>query len=159
MRTARASARESSRMNSKALSVAGFVFAVAALVVLVYTDRVWGTGPISIGLQVAAGLFMLWARITFGLRSFHAAANPTEGELVTSGPFAFVRNPIYAAVLLFTWTTVAVHFDGIAIACGVAITAGMLLRIVMEERELEAHFGAPYVEYCRRVKRLIPFVF
>lgn len=146
-------------MDRKTLSVAGFLAAVAALIVLVSTNRVWGVGPISIGLQVAAGLFMLWARITFGMRSFHAAANPTEGGLVTHGPYSIVRNPIYAAVLLFTWTAVAVHFDLVALACGLAITVGMLLRVFMEERELLEHFGAPYVEYQRRVKRLVPFVF
>lgn len=146
-------------MKLRSLSVAGFVLAVVALLVLAYTDRVWGTGPISIGLQVAAALFMVWARLTFGVRSFHAAANPTEGQLVTHGPYALVRNPIYTAVLLFTWATVAVHFDWVSLACGLAITAGMLVRIVAEEHELRAHFGAPYAEYCRRVKRLVPFVF
>ena len=46
---------------------------------------------------------MVAARITFGRRSFHAAANPTEGGLVTTGPYAYIRHPIYAAILYFVW--------------------------------------------------------
>jgi protein-S-isoprenylcysteine O-methyltransferase Ste14 len=34
------------------------------------------------------------ARVTFGGRSFHVGANPTEGGLVTKGPYRFVRHPI-----------------------------------------------------------------
>ena len=50
---------------------------------------------------------MLWARLTFGWRSFHAGARPTEGGIVTRGPYHWVRHPIYLAILLFTWAGVA----------------------------------------------------
>ncbi len=146
-------------MNTRALSVAGFLIAVAALLVLAYTHQVWGTGPVTIGLQVAAALLMLWARITFGARSFHAASNPTAGGLVTSGPYAWMRNPIYSAVLLFSWSAAAAHPGVSSSACALAITAGMLVRVFAEERELREHFGGEYAAYCARVKRLVPFVF
>jgi protein-S-isoprenylcysteine O-methyltransferase Ste14 len=141
------------------LSIAGFAVAVAALIVLYYTRSLWGVGPVSIGLQVLAGLWMLWARLTFGLRSFHAGASTTEGALVTQGPFALMRNPIYAAVLLFAWTGVAVHPSAVSVACGLAITAGMLVRVFSEERQLRARYGAEYAAYAQRVRRLVPFVF
>jgi protein-S-isoprenylcysteine O-methyltransferase Ste14 len=41
------------------------------------------------------------ARVTFGRRSFHAAANPTAGGLVTTGPYRLIRHPIYTAACLF----------------------------------------------------------
>jgi protein-S-isoprenylcysteine O-methyltransferase Ste14 len=142
----------------KTLSILATIVAVLAIARMAMTNRVFGTGPISIGLQVAAALLMLWARLTFGMRSFHAAANPTEGELVTSGPYALVRNPIYVAVLLFTWTAVAVHFDAETVLLGLVITAGMLVRVFVEERLLRVQYRT-YADYERRVKRLIPFVF
>ena len=59
--------------------------------------------------QVAAVLLMVWARMTFGRRSFHAAANPTAGGLVTWGPYRYWRHPIYSAILLFLWSGVLSH--------------------------------------------------
>jgi protein-S-isoprenylcysteine O-methyltransferase Ste14 len=146
-------------MNLARLSILGFVAAVAALVGLLYTQSLFGTEPISIGLQVAAALLMVWARATFGMRSFHAAANPTDGELVTHGPYGIVRNPIYAAAILFTWAGVAAHASLVSVALGLVVAGGMLARIFSEERMLRARYGSTYAEYEKRVKRLVPGVF
>jgi protein-S-isoprenylcysteine O-methyltransferase Ste14 len=146
-------------MSLARVSILGFAVAVAALVRLFYIQSLFGTEPISIGIQVAAGLLMVWARVTFGKRSFHAAANPTEGGLVTNGPYAFVRNPIYAAAILFTWTGVAVHLSLESAALALVMGAGMLARIFAEEKMLRPRYGAAYSEYEKRVKRLVPGVF
>jgi protein-S-isoprenylcysteine O-methyltransferase Ste14 len=145
-------------MTGPRISLLATAAAVLALVRMFYTNSVFGTGPISIGLQVAAVLLMAYARITFGLRSFHAAANPTEGGLVTHGPYAFVRNPIYAAVILFTGTAVAVHPSVENTLLGLVVAVAMLVRIHFEEKLLRAHYRE-YADYERRVKRLVPFVF
>lgn len=145
-------------MQAKVFSILGFVIAVSAMVALVSTNSLFGVGPISIGIQVVAALWMVWARIVFGVRSFHAAANTTEGELVTSGPFAYMRNPIYAAVVLFVWAGVAVHFSFVNALLGLAVLVGMLTRIYFEEQMLRARYPE-YAEYARRVKRLVPLVF
>jgi protein-S-isoprenylcysteine O-methyltransferase Ste14 len=55
---------------------------------------------------LALGLF-LWARITFGRRSYHFVADPTKGGLVLGGPYRYIRHPIYAAMRLFTLAGVA----------------------------------------------------
>ena len=145
-------------MNAK-ISMIAFLVAVAALIGLISRSELFDPNPITIGLQVLAALFMFWARLTFGMRSFHAAANPTEGGLVTNGPYALVRNPIYAAVILFSWASVGAHPNLVSLALRLVITGGMLVRIFFEERELRAHFKEPYEAYCKRVKRLVPDVF
>lgn len=145
-------------MNAARLSILAAAVAVLALVRLVWTQSLFGVDPFSIGLQIAAVLFMLWARFTFGLRSFHAAANTTPGKLVTHGPYAIVRNPIYAAAIWFTWTGVAVHFSIVNALLGLVVSAGMLTRIFFEERFLRERYRE-YDEYTKRVKRLVPFVF
>ena len=140
------------------LSIFATAVAVLALVRLLWTQSLFGTEPLSIALQIAAAAFMLWARFTFGLRSFHAAANTTEGELVTRGPYAIVRNPIYAAVIAFTWTGIAVHFSLESALLGLLVAAAMLTRIHFEERFLRERYRE-YGAYAARVKRLVPFVF
>lgn len=145
-------------MGPRARSIAGFVLMVAALLALAARGELFATGPVSIAMQAAAALLMLWARAVFGARSFHAAANPTSGGLVTRGPYALVWNPIYAAVLLFLAGALAAHPGWVGAAALAVATAGVLLRVQAEERELAARYGAEYEAYRRHVRRLVPFV-
>jgi hypothetical protein len=66
--------------------------------------------PIAIALQLIAVALMVLARVTFGRRSFHAAANPTAGGLVTTGPYRIIRHPISAACL-FGWGPIVVQWS------------------------------------------------
>src|SRR5436305_14686109 len=92
-----------------ALSIAGFAVAVLALGVMFHGDALFCRNPIVIAVQVLAALLMIWARLTFGLRSFHAAATPTAGGLVDTGPYRYWRHPIYAAILYFVWAGALCH--------------------------------------------------
>jgi protein-S-isoprenylcysteine O-methyltransferase Ste14 len=130
---------------------------VAGLGILIQQDAIFANRPATIAIQAAAALLMIYARVTFGSRSFHAAANPTEGGLVTSGPYAVLRHPIYAAVLYFTWATVADHAWPLAIAGGLLITAGAIARMLMEERMLVVRYPE-YRDYMRRTRRVVPYV-
>jgi protein-S-isoprenylcysteine O-methyltransferase Ste14 len=100
---------------------------------------------------------MVYARLTFGRRSFHAAANPTAGGIVTSGPYAVMRHPIYAAVLYFTWAAVADRPSLMTAAGGVLITIGAITRMLIEERMLVERYPE-YRDYMRRTRRVVPFV-
>jgi len=84
----------------RAVSLLATLILVGAVLGLYFTHALFATHPVGIAIQVLAALLMLWARLTFGGRSFHAAANPTEGGIVTRGPYRFLRHPIYAGVLL-----------------------------------------------------------
>jgi protein-S-isoprenylcysteine O-methyltransferase Ste14 len=138
-------------------SLLGFLAAVLALVGMFYGRVLFCSNPVVIAVQVLAALLMIWARLTFGLRSFHAAASPTAGGLVSSGPYRYWRHPIYAAILYFTWAAALCHRTPLAWAGATVITLGLALRMAMEERLLRA--GMPgYVEYAARTKRVVPFV-
>src|SRR4029077_5096903 len=97
---------------------------VAGLVGLFSSGALFASHPLVIAIQVAAFLLMVAARITFGRRSFHAAANPTEGGLVTTGPYGFLPHPIYAAILYFIWAGALDHFSWRVLAYAALITAG-----------------------------------
>lgn len=139
------------------LSTPVFLVLLLAVVALGYFHSLLGHGPLTLGLQAAAILLMIWARMTFGLRSFHYAANPTSGGLVTTGPYRFVRHPIYAAILLFVWTGVAANWSLQAAALGLLATAMTVLRMLLEESLVVERYPE-YADYARRTRRVIPFV-
>ena len=147
-------------MNAKTRSLAATVVLAVCVAVLFARHALIAANPIGIALQVLAALLMLWARLTFGMRSFHATANPTAGGLVTSGPYRFWRHPIYAAVLLFMWTGILAH--GVAptlidLALGALATGMTLVRVLAEEKLLRSAMPE-YADYANRTKRFIPFV-
>jgi len=139
------------------LSTAAFVVLVLAIAGLLYTRNLLGHGPVTLGLQAAAVLLMIWARVAFGIRSFHYAANPTEGGLVTSGPYRYMRHPIYAAILLFVWVGVAANGSLLSVALGVVATAMLFLRMIFEEALVRQRYPE-YDDYARRTKRVIPYI-
>ena len=130
---------------------------VAGLGVLIANDAIFAARPVPIVIQAAAVVLMIAARMTFGRRSFHAAANPTEGGLVTRGPYAILRHPIYAAVLYFIWAAVVDHLSWMNAGAGVLVTAGAVTRMLIEEGMLKARYPE-YREYMKRTRRVVPYV-
>lgn len=110
-----------------------------------------------IAVQAMAVLLMVLARMAFGMRSFHAGANPTEGGLVTSGPYRWLRHPIYAAILYFCWAAALDHRTPEAFGAAALITIGAVLRMYMEEQLLVSMYP-DYRDYAARTARVIPFV-
>jgi protein-S-isoprenylcysteine O-methyltransferase Ste14 len=139
----------------KLLSLTGLGAMLAALLGLWRTRSLFSPNPVVIGFQLAAVLLMIWARVTFGLRSFHAAANPTAGGLVTSGPYHFVRHPIYASICLFLWAGALGNFSLLSISLGTLGTAGAVVRMLCEEHLLVRQYPE-YRDYAIRTRRLLP---
>jgi protein-S-isoprenylcysteine O-methyltransferase Ste14 len=142
----------------KILSIVGFIVMIAGLVGLYKIGVLFTAQPIVIALQAFAVVLVIWARVTFGKRSFHAAANPTAGGLVTTGPYRYIRHPIYTAACLFGWAAILLHPSWIAVGFGVLLFIGALTRILAEEKLVRERYPE-YLEYSRSTKRMIPYVF
>ena len=130
---------------------------IAALVGLYEIGVLFSPQPLAIALQVIAVALLVWARVTFGLRSFHAAANPTGG-LVTNGPYRYIRHPIYAAACLLGWGAIVVHWSLVSVALGVLLFLGALARLLCEEQLVKQTYPE-YLEYSKVTKRMIPYLF
>jgi len=140
------------------LSVAGLLLMAVALLGLLQIKSLLASSPAGIALQVAAIGLMIWARATFGRRSFHGAANPTPGGLVTGGPYRFIRHPIYTAACLFGWVGVISNWSLPALGLGILLLIGAFIRMLCEEK-LVTEAYPEYRQYARATKRMVPHVF
>ena len=140
------------------ISILGLVVMIGALIGLYKIGVLFTAQPIAIALQLVAIALMVWARVTFGRRSFHAAANPTAGGLVTTGPYRFIRHPIYAAGCLFGWGPIVVHWSLVSVALGILLLLGSLMRIMCEEQLVKQKYPE-YVDYAKVTKRMVPYLF
>ncbi|EPR43628.1 phospholipid methyltransferase [Desulfovibrio sp. X2] len=115
--------------------------------------------PAGAVLTSAGLLFCIWARRVLG-RNWSGAVSVKQGhELVTTGPYALVRHPIYSGLLLaLAGTALALgEFRGL-LAVAIA-AAGFLHKIRLEEVFMREVFGDAYAAYAERVPALLPFVF
>ncbi|HTB62541.1 MAG TPA: isoprenylcysteine carboxylmethyltransferase family protein [Opitutales bacterium] len=108
----------------------------------------------------ASGIaFAIWARVTLG-RNW--SANPTikEGhELITQGPYRFVRHPIYTGLLLAMFGTFFLQ-NGLLrdlLFC-LFIVFGLRTKSLIEEKFMFQTFPQSYPDYCRRTKAIIPYI-
>src|SRR5690349_22397148 len=129
-----------------------------AIAGLLLTHSLLSPSPVIITVQCAAFGLMLWARATFGRRSLHASAEPTDGGLVTTGPYRFIRHPIYTAACLFGWAGILGNWSLTAATLGTLLFAGAIVRMLCEERLVTEMYPA-YRDYARVTKRMLPYAF
>jgi protein-S-isoprenylcysteine O-methyltransferase Ste14 len=108
-------------------------------------------------LAIGSGLFAIGAVRALG-RNWSLAARVLESHtLVTTGPYAVVRHPIYTAMLgLMIATGIALSRWEALLAGVVIFTAATLWRTRIEERLLRQSFGAAYDRYVEQVPALLP---
>jgi len=96
---------------------------------------------------------------TLGLRPIarylRGRAAPAPVPFTVSGPYRWVRHPLYLFTIIMIWTCPDVSADRLLF--NVLWTIWILFGIVLEERDLVAEFGEPYRVYQRRVPMLVPW--
>lgn len=155
-----------------ALSRTVRVVAILVSVVILSTTRIpahwlyyplWPQGlfPFWLGAAITVGglLFAVWAREHLGRNWSRSVTIKQDHELITSGPYALLRHPIYTGSL--------VGFLGLAIALsqvrGFVVLAIMFVvfwaKLSKEEQWMHSQFGETYSNYVHRTAALVPYVF
>jgi len=100
----------------------------------------------------------IWARVHLGRNWGTPMSQKDEPELVTTGPYRWVRNPIYSGVILAgIGTALAVNVYLLVVVA--LVGSYFVYSAFMEEHFLEQRLPAQYPPYKHATKRLIPFVF
>lgn len=111
-----------------------------------------------VAVLLAGFAFACWARHHLG-RYWSAAVTVKEGHaLIQSGPYSFVRHPIYTGFIMGMAGTAIALAETRGILAVVVLTVAYLRKIRIEEKWLIERFGQTYLDYKKNVKALIPFV-
>ena len=117
-----------------------------------------GSRVLGVTLFAAAVLVWFWCLLAF-VRQGRGTPFPLDAprRLVTTGPYAIVRNPIMVAEVAVTWAEV-LYFGSLGLLLYAALISVVAHVVVVrvEEPELQTRMGAPYREYCARVPRWLP---
>jgi protein-S-isoprenylcysteine O-methyltransferase Ste14 len=156
-----AGAKEGSR--TRRTRPPGLLIAVLALVLL----RVFRAGSLAVDdpvlEAVGAVLFLaglglaVWARVYLGRNWGMPMTQKDEPELVTSGPYRYVRHPIYSGILLAVLGT-SLATDIYWLIALIVMGAYFIYSARVEERLLCTTFPTTYPGYRTKTKMLIPFV-
>ena len=107
---------------------------------------------------------LLWGYLQYRLCGHYRLARGGGGpglevppeDLVDTGPYAIVRNPMYLGHLIFLTGLALVVRSKLAVAIAAATALWFNERVASDEARLVQRFGAPYREYLSRVPRWIP---
>lgn len=103
-------------------------------------------------LLVLVGLGLcLWG--IFNFQSLAKMLCVDAGELTTSGPYRFGRNPQYVGWFLFLLGFALNDWSQWCLAALLIVAVSLHLLVLIEEQHLRRVFGEPYVEFSRRVPR------
>jgi protein-S-isoprenylcysteine O-methyltransferase Ste14 len=95
-------------------------------------------------------LFAVWGRVTLGRFWSGSVALIENQPVIKSGPYAFVRHPIYAGVIAMLWGSLLLAPIGFALLTAVLGTAFLLWKARLEEALLEKHNGEEYLYYYKK---------
>lgn len=131
-------------------------FSLIALLIWVLPWTIaWQTLP----LQLLAIVVGLWALKTMHIGNFNIVPDPREKiNLVTTGPYQYIRHPMYLSILLFFFPWVMLHVSIISL-----LTLGLLILTLLfklnYEESLLAERLPDYSLYQSKTKKLIPFFY
>ncbi len=146
------------RRVARLLSNTASVVQVAAVLYLLATGHLLSRAPWVIATQALAFVVLMWAWVAFPRGQFSTHPEPRAPNLVATGPYRWIRHPMYSAGQLVILPAVLRHFAPDTVAIALAVGVAVWGRVATEEPLLREKIPG-WDEYARRTKRFVPFLF
>lgn len=144
-----------SRAKSYTLVVVQFV----CLFAIVLTGPLFAHNPFWLFMELAALALALWALVAVRIDNVHVLPDVRPGShLVRSGPYRWIRHPMYASLLLGALALVIDAPSWWRAGLWGVLLIDLVIKLHYEEQILAGHF-ADYTAYMQTSKRLIPYVY
>ncbi len=143
----------------------GLIGFLALLIYVIHPDWItWASIPMPIWVRwfgVATALFgfglLQWSQNTLGKNWSDTPRMMREQSLITSGPYQWIRHPIYSAFMLILGSTILVSANWLIGISWIGMTIlEIASRILYEESLMVDYFGDQYLTYQEKTGRLLP---
>jgi protein-S-isoprenylcysteine O-methyltransferase Ste14 len=111
---------------------------------------------VGIVLTLVGVLFALWARLSIGQNWSGSITMKVGHQLIRTGPYAWVRHPIYSGLLLAALGTALVLGQVRGFVAVILLWLSFLIKSRLEERFMRTLFGSEYDNYSRSTGALVP---
>lgn len=104
-------------------------------------------------------IIMMWARKSLGNNWSGNIVLKENHQLITTGPYAYVRHPIYSGLIMMVLGVTLYVNTYVMVIFVVIFFFGAYYKAQKEEKLLISYFPEDYFEYKKQTKALIPFIF
>jgi protein-S-isoprenylcysteine O-methyltransferase len=111
---------------------------------------------LGVGLSLYSQIMVLWTVRTLGRFLIPGLAVFRDHVLVTSGPFRWLRHPLYSGALALWLGAALGTLNWLLLALWPLLVAAIIKELPVEEAMLRAKFGAAYDAYAAQTGRLVP---
>lgn len=134
--------------------------------------KFWVTNPF--GLKQMTSWFLLLLSLYYviaGLARLQISGKPEKSTsrdflfrferttvLVTSGIFSLVRHPMYGSLIFLSWGIFLKNANAVLLSVTIACTFFLYLTALRDEQECLDYFGNSYLEYRKKTKMFVPFL-
>ncbi len=111
---------------------------------------------VGFALGLASLGFWIWTQVALGEEWSPQLQLREEHHLVTTGPYARIRHPLYTAMIGYGTSLALVTANWVFVVFAVAAIAGLFVRVPQEEQMMIKQFGEEYRAYMQRTGKFLP---
>jgi protein-S-isoprenylcysteine O-methyltransferase Ste14 len=128
-------------------------FLIIGLVLNIRIPSLFQVGGPSIVLKVISIIILIFGVTIWIWSVVLIATQIPQKQLITNGPYAFVKHPLYTGVALFVFPWIGLLLNTwLGVLIGIIVYIGSRIFAPEEEEILSRIFGATWDEYCKKVK-------
>lgn len=144
--------------------VALFAFLYLLMLIAAPGWVAWSLFPVPRETRIAAGIFGMsvvpalaaWAQSHLGRNVSTTVVIHEDHELITTGPYRWVRHPLYTVGILMLASLILISGSWLLAALTVIGVTALNVRCRKEEANLRDRFGQAYADYAARTRRFLP---
>jgi protein-S-isoprenylcysteine O-methyltransferase Ste14 len=111
---------------------------------------------VGLAVGLTGAVLLVWASVLLGRFMMHEAAIREDHALIESGPYRFVRHPVYTGYLALLLGSGVASLNVCLLLLWPVSLLGILVQAASEEQLLGARFGRDHERYVGRIGRLVP---